>query len=48
MINSNGSVVPVFIDNIQNGAILEVRDEDVERYFIYDSVVAKSILNFSI
>jgi FlaA1/EpsC-like NDP-sugar epimerase len=48
VINSNGSVVPVFIDNIQNGAILEVRGEDVERYFIYDSVVAKSILNSSI
>ena len=48
VINSNGSVVPVFIDNIQNGAILEVRGEDVERYFIYDSVVAKSILNNSI
>ena len=48
VINSHGSVVPVFIDNIQNGAILEVRGEDVERYFIYDSVVAKSILNFSI
>jgi len=48
VINSHGSVVPVFIDNIQNGTILEVRGEDVERYFIYDSVVAKSILNFSI
>ena len=48
VINSNGSVVPVFIDNIKNGAILEVRGEDVERYFIYDSVVAKSILNNSI
>ena len=48
VINSNGSVVPVFINNIQNGAILKVRGEDVERYFIYDSVVAKSILNFSI
>ena len=48
VINSNGSVVPVFINNIQNGAILKVRGEDVERYFIYDSVVAKSILNNSI
>ena len=48
VINSHGSVVPVFIDNIQNGTILEVRGEDVERYFIYDSVVAKSILNNSI
>ena len=48
VINSNGSVVTVFINNIQNGAILKVRGEDVERYFIYDSVVAKSILNNSI
>ena len=48
VINSNGSVVPIFIDNIKDGAPMEVRGKDVERYFIYDTVVAKSILNCSI
>mgnify|MGYP001038425238 FL=1 len=48
VINSNGSVIPVFIDNIQNGTPLEVRGKEVQRYFIYDTVVAKSILNSSI
>ncbi|MDB2413992.1 SDR family NAD(P)-dependent oxidoreductase, partial [Flavobacteriaceae bacterium] len=48
VINSNGSVVPIFIDNIKDGTPMEVRGKDVERYFIYDTVVAKSILNCSI
>ena len=48
VINSNGSVIPIFLDAIYNGSAIEIRNEAVERYFIYDDVVAKNILNISI
>ena len=48
VINSTGSVIPIFLDNIDNGTDIEIRNENVERYFIYDDVVSKNILNISL
>jgi FlaA1/EpsC-like NDP-sugar epimerase len=48
VIHSNGSVLPTFIDHIHNGTPIEVRGVEVERYFIYDTVVARSILNIAL
>lgn len=48
VINSTGSVIPIFLDNIENGTDIEIRNENVQRYFIYDEVVAKNILNICV
>ena len=48
VINSSGSVIPIFLENIHNGKDMEVRNKNVARYFIYDDVVVKNILHIAI
>jgi len=48
VINSNGSVIPVFLENIEKANDIEVRGKHVERYFIYSDVVAKNILHIAV
>jgi len=48
VINSSGSVIPTFLENIDRGKDMEVRNQNVARYFIYDDVVAKNILHIAI
>jgi FlaA1/EpsC-like NDP-sugar epimerase len=48
VINSSGSVIPTFLENIDRGKDMEVRNKNVARYFIYDDVVAKNILHIAI
>jgi len=48
VINSSGSVIPLFLENIKKANDIEVRGKHVERYFIYSDVVAKNILHIAI
>jgi len=45
VINSSGSILPTFMNQIKNTKSINLKSETATRYFIYADVVATSILN---